>query len=37
MGGKLKAWVVTWIMGGAINNMQQNKIKIIINSTVSKE
>ena len=27
MGGKLKAWVVTWVMGGAINDMQQNKIK----------
>ena len=24
-GGGLKAWVVTWVMGGAINNMQQNK------------
>ena len=35
MGLKLKVWVVTWVMGGAINNMQQNKIKI--NSTVSKE
>ena len=35
MGGKLKAWVVTWVMDGAINNMQQNKINI--NSTVSKE
>ena len=35
VGEKLKAWVVTWVMGGAVNNMQQNKIKI--NSTVSKE
>ena len=25
MGGKLKAWVATWVMGGAINNMQQLK------------
>ena len=25
MGGKLKAWVATWVMGGAMNNMQQLK------------
>ena len=25
--GQLKAWVVTWVMGGAINNMQQKKNK----------